>query len=1036
MLRALYQNHVFANLTFALVLVIGALCYAMLPRQQDPDMNFNWISIITFLPGASAEEVEKRITDPLEEAIQKVSDISFVLSGSRESISDILVRFDDMDDRTFDKRVNDLRREVQNKRRELPSAAEESSILEITSANGFPTAMVVVQGQEEDENLRRQARLVKKELEQLKGVDTVTALGMHDPELQVRFSPTLLGNFGLTPMVLADTLSARFHNVSGGTLRLGQENVLLRLQGTSADPAELARWPVIGEGGEHTLGALAQVSRGRKKATQAVRFRGKPAILLSLTKQPNANVLDLTQRIRDFIEQRQTLQEKTGVQVVLADDQTFLVQNALGVMERNALLGLLLVVLTNWLFLGSRIALLIGIGIPFTLAGTFALIYVFGGSLNIMVLLGVVIALGMLVDDAVVVVETIYARMQRGANALEAGIAAMHEVAIPVVASVLTTMAAFLPLMLLPGILGKFMRVIPLVVSTALALSLVESFWMLPSHVVAARPDRRPSRFQHWRTHFLHRLRMIYMRLLIKVFRRPKRSLVLSVLPIALALGVVITGWIRVDFFAMDPMPLFYINIKMPPGTALQHTIQTITTVEQRIRQDLRPGETRTVVSYAGQMLTETKPFFGDRYGQILVSLTPDNKAHRPVQEIIAIMRQSVAGITGMENIAFMPMSGGPPVTKPISVKVRGDDFQQLQSAAEALKSVLAEMPEITDISDDFAEGGPELLLRLDGDAIHRAGLHPAAVLRLVRLLADGEVAAHFQHQGEKVEVRVLAQEEERAAVTDILKMPIPLPNGKLILLESLVSSQANRGPESIRHFNFRRAITVEAEMDKTRMDVVTANQRLKDAWSSTLSDRYPGMDLDFTGILDDVYEAMDAIGVLFLFGLGLMYMILGTQFRSYFQPLMIFITVPMAFTGVVFGTLLSGQPLSLYTLYGVVALSGIAVNASIVLISATNDRRMAGMTLLHAILYASRRRLVPIVITSVTTIAGLFSLAVGLGGHSLLWGPVATAIVWGLAFSTLLTLFLVPLLYFVFMRGSEKSPTSCSPDTRNQERC
>ena len=1017
MLRLLYQNHVFANLTFALVLVIGALCYGLLPRQQDPDMNFNWISIATFLPGASAEEVEKRVTDPLEEAIHQVPDTSFVLSDSRESISEILVRFNDMDERTFDKRVGDLRREVQNKKRALPDTAEDSFILEITSANGFPTAMVVVQGQEEDENLRVQARLVRKDLERIKGVDDVLSVGLHDPELQVRFSPTLLGHFGVTPMDLADTISARFHDISGGSLLRGQENVLLRLQGTTADPEALARWPVAAGQGEHTLGELALVSRGRKKATQAVRFQGKPAVLLSITKRPNSNVLDLTERIRDYIEQRQALQEKTGVAVVLADDQTSLIKSALGIMEKNALLGLLLVVLTNWLFLGNRIALLIGFGIPFTLAGTIALIYSFGGSLNIMVLLGVVISLGMLVDDAVVVVETIYARMQRGVDALEAGVAAMHEVAVPVVASVLTTMAAFLPLMLLPGILGKFMRVIPLVVSTALALSLVEAFWMLPTHVAAMRREVVRSRsVRHWRERFLHRLRLIYMKILLKVFRRPKLSLILAILPMGVALGFVVMGWVRVDFFAMDPMPLFYVNVKMPPGGSLQHTMETVTAVEQRIRQDLRPGETRTVVSYAGQMFTETKPFFGDRYGQILVSLTPDNRAHRPILDIISIMRQSVVGIRGAENISFMPMSGGPPVTKPISVKVRGDDFKKLQAAAVELKAFLATMPEVTDIGDDFSKGGPELLLKPDGDAIRRAGLHPAAILRLIRLLADGEVAAHFQHQGEKIEVRVLAKEENSRGVADLLKTPVPLPSGGVILLESLVSAHANRGPESVRHFNYRRAITVEAALDKTRMDVVTANQRIKAAWA-TMHDRYPGMDLDFTGILDDIYEAMDAIGVLFLLGLGLMYMILGTQFRSYFQPFMIFVTVPMAFTGVVFGALLSGQSLSLYTLYGVVALSGIAVNASIVLISATNDRRLAGMVLLHAVLYASRRRLIPIVITSVTTIAGLFSLAVGLGGYSLLWGPVATAIVWGLAFSTLLTLFLVPLLYFVFMR-------------------
>ncbi|MBF0584951.1 MAG: efflux RND transporter permease subunit [Magnetococcales bacterium] len=1012
MLRIIYQNHVVANLAFLLVLLLGLLSYTLLPRQQDPDMNFNWISIITFMPGAAAEEVEKQLTDPLEEALQKVADIHFALSSSRESTSEILVRFDDMDERLFDKRVNDLRREIQNKKRDLPAEAEESVILEITSSNGFPTVMVVVQGQEEDETLRVQARLVKKSLERLPGVDQVTATGLRDPELQVRFLPPQLGSFGLTPMALADTLTARFRDVSGGTLSHGTANLLLRLQGSTADLAEVARWPVLGGQGEHMLGELAAVGRGREKAHQAVRFQGKPAVLLAITKRPNSNALALTRQIRDYIEQYRAVENQTGVRVVLANDSTFMVQHALGIMENNALLGLVLVLLTSWFFLGSRIALLVSLGIPFSLAAIFAAIYGLGGSLNVMVLLGVVIALGMLVDDAVVVVETIYGRLQQGMSALEASVAAMREVAIPVVTSVLTTMAAFLPLMLLPGILGKFMRVIPLVVSAALAISLLEAFWMLPAHTVAMGLDfSRPSRLHRWRTVLLHRLRLLYMRLLLKVFRRPRLALLATVCPTFVAIALIAMGWIRVDFFAMDPMPLFYVNIKMAPGTALSHTIDSTTQIESRLRQLLRPGEFHALVSYAGVMFTETQMLTGDRYGQILVSLTPEPDAHRSVQSLIALARPVVAEVAGPESVSFMPMSGGPPVTKPIHVKVRGDDFQTLRAAVADLKGVLAQMPEVSDITDNYAEGGPELRLRLLGENIRQAGLQPAELLRWIRLLGDGEVAAHFQDQGEKVNVRVLAAEGH-----DPLDTPLPVAGGGVVFLKSLVSAQVAHGPESVQHFNFRRAITVEAELDKTRLDVVAANERLKTAWT-TLRSRYPGVELDFTGILDDVYEAMDAIGLLFLLGIGLMYLILGTQFRSYFQPILILTTVPMAFTGVVYGTLVSGQALSLYTLYGVVALSGIAVNSSIVLIAAANDRRAQGMSSLHAVLYAARRRLVPILITAVTTIAGLFSLAIGLGGYSLLWGPVATAIVWGLTFSTLLTLLLIPLFYWVFMR-------------------
>nr|CAX83945.1 Acriflavin resistance protein [uncultured bacterium] len=1012
MLRFLLTNHVFANLAFLLVIVLGFLAYGLLPRQQDPDMNFNWINVVTALPGGSAEDVETLVTQPLEEALLAVRDRRFVMSSSREGDSTILVRFQDMDERTFDKRVNDLRREIRGKERELPAEAEDPVILEITSANGFPTAMVVVKGQADGENLRRQAHHVRKDLERIRGVDQVMPLGLQEPELQIRFRPEALEALGVTPTGLADTLKARFRDVSGGSLRVGDQSWLLRMQGTEADPERLARWPVTGPRGEVPLERVAEVARGRQKAVNRVIMDGQPAVLLPVTKQASANALELTGRIRDYIAQRNILTSVTGVELVLADDATHLVRQALGVMESNALMGLFLVVVTTWIFMGTRIAILVGLGIPFALAGTFGMMHFLGGSLNVMVLLGVVIALGMLVDDAVVVMEAVHIRLQAGLNAVTAGIDGLREVAAPVATSVLTTLAAFLPLMLLPGILGKFMRVIPAVVSAALLFSLVEAFWMLPAHMGAFDLDRgKPSRIQRWRTRGLHAIRHYYVRFLVRVLRRPWYSLAVALLPFLVAVGLVAGNHLKVDFFAMDHLPLFYINIEMPAGTPLEQTLALVRQVEVRARSRLKAGEYRALVGYAGQAFTETKPIAGDRFGQVLVSLDPDPSRRRPVPEIMEGMREVVTGVAGPVRVTFLSLSGGPPVTKPISIKVRGETNQRILPAVRDLEAILARMPAVRDISNDHEPGGHQLVLQPDGDAIRRAGLNPADVMRLVRLLGDGEVVARLQDQGEKVEVRVMALSRPLERIGEWLALPVARPGGDSIVLGELLNHQVRQGEEAIRHYDFRRTITVEAELDTAAMNTMEANKAIERAWEA-IRPRHPGVNLDFSGILDDIEESLDAILVLFLLGVGLMYMILGAQFGSYLQPLLILTTLPMAFTGVVFGLMLAGHPLSLYTLYGVVALSGIAVNASIVLISAANDRRQAGMSSLHAIIYAGRRRVVPILITSLTTMAGLFSLAMGWGGHSLLWGPVATAIVWGLGFSTFLTLFMMPLFY------------------------
>ncbi|MCG8378497.1 MAG: efflux RND transporter permease subunit, partial [Proteobacteria bacterium] len=498
-LERFLNNHVLANLTFCLVLIIGFLSYTQMPRAKDPEINFNWVSIVTFLPGASSKDIEKRITDPLEDSIRRsIQDIRFISSTSREGISNILIRFNQINERTFDKRLTDLRREVQNTYTdELPDEAEDPTIYEVTTSNAFPSASVVVTSAGDDENLRRQTRNVKKDLELIKGVDRINDLGLDDPELHISFFPERLEGLGITPADLADTVRTYFRDIAAGDVQTKDGQWIVRMEGTDTDPNSLANYPIVTAQGVIPLGNLAELSRETEEATEIVRFNGEPAALLAITKQADTNVLDLVDDVSRYIARRNELSDSTGVKLILVDDQTISTREALILMQKNAMIGLALVLLVTWAFLGTRIAVLTSIGIPFTLAGTFLILNAAGMSLNNTVLLGVVIALGMIVDDAVVVVESIYQRLQDGAAGLNASIGALKEVFAPVTTSVMTTMAAFLPLMLLPGILGEFMKVIPLVVTLALAVSLLEAYWMLPAHVIATKLNfRKPSKQQ------------------------------------------------------------------------------------------------------------------------------------------------------------------------------------------------------------------------------------------------------------------------------------------------------------------------------------------------------------------------------------------------------------------------------------------------------------------------------------------------------------------------------------------------------------
>ncbi len=1028
--RALLANHPLANIAFVVVLLLGAISYATMPREQDPEINFNWVNITTVLPGATAEEVERLVTNPLEDAIQGVSDIRFVTSNSRNNVSSLLVRFSELSERDFDKRMNDLRREIQNKAAsEMPKEANEPRVLEITTSNGFPTAALVLKGQADDEALRLAARRIKADLERIAGVDQVFALGLRNPELRVVPDVQALAMRGLTAADVADSLQAWWRDTSAGTLRTADGAWSISVQGISSDPNVLANWPVLSSqrpGVSARLQDVARIEQARAKASQYAATEGMPAIYMSVTKKSGTNTLELVQRLKDYItQQNQGIADK-GLSLLLSDDQTIPTKKAIDVMETNALLGAVMVLVVSWLFLGWKVGALIALGIPFSLLATFALLNGMDNTINVSVLLGVVIALGMLVDDAVVVAEAIYYRVQRGQHLADACVDGVSEVFGPVLASVATTMAAFLPLMLLPGIMGKFMFVIPFVVSVALAISLIEAFWMMPVHMAAIGVNQPDVNKPDWRTRFNRRIRLKYGQALAYVIRRPKRFAMVGVLSVVSAVTLLATGVIRVQFFAFDPIRAFYVNVDMPSNAALEDTLKAVNQVELAVRAQLKGVgpelEARSASTLAGVKFTDTEPLYGDTYGQVFVSLNPLGPNSREVEAVVEGMRKAIEDMPSAGKKSFTMLAGGPPSGKPIAVKVRGDDFTEIQAAADAIKTMVRDIPGATDVQDDNLPGRPQLTLRMDSDALRSNHVNAALLARLVRLSVDGEVVAFTREAGDKIELRVIANESDYAnpsSVSALLDMPIALPNGDVTRLGALVEPQTGPTRGLIKHYNLRRTITVEANLDKERTDTAKANDMLKVGWAGIQHD-HPNISLDFSGELEDIEESLNAMKVLFLLGMGLVFLILAAQFASYFQPLMILVTVPLAFTGVAFGLTLSGNPLSLYTLYGVIALTGIAVNSAIVLIAAANDRLRLGRKTSHAIVQAARRRVVPILITTTTTIGGLFSLAFGLGGKSLLWGPVASSIVWGLAFSTVLTLFMVPLLYMAFMRGQQ----------------
>ena len=1012
MLQRIISNHVLANLSFGLVLVLGYLAFDSMPRARDPEIVFNYVNIVTTLPGASSSEIEKRITDPIEERIaSSIKDIKFVQSSSREGVSSITMRFEEIPSDLFKERLQKLRREVQNVyNQQLPEEANDPEI-ESMGTTSFPAAYLVAKTDRYDEDFRRYLSNTQKIIERLPGIDSAEVSGSSDPELHVSFYPDRLVGLGLTPADLADTMANYFRDLSVGDLESETGKLVIRLEGTSGSLEDIRAFPIISSQGTVSLGDLADVYFSSAESSSLVLHQSSPAVLLAIMRQTGGNELAILEELRQFIETENQLQKGNNVEWLIVDDQTITTREAINMMQSNALIGLALVVLVSYLFLGGRIAFLTTIGIPFTLAGTFIILDGMGRTVNNTSLLGVVVALGMIVDDAVVVVEAIYYRLQRGMQVFEAAASALQEVSAPVLTSILTTISVFMPLVFLPGILGNFLAELPIVVCLALAISLIEAFWILPAHISFLKVQvSSESSAQRVRTRLTHKVRIAYSRLLVLTFRKPLTAVGVTILPPLLAVGLLMGGAVNIQFFPEEPFRIYYINAELPPQTTLQDTLDTVVDIEQIALMTLEEGELQQSVAYAGQKFTETSPEFGENIGQAYLTFKPNKRGMRSIHEIFDGIKQAVGTEYKGADISYTEIIEGPPLGAPVSMKFLGSSFEVLQDAVAQVKSMMDADPRFNNISDTYQAGAPTMLVKLDGDAIKRAGLHPTVVTRSLSSFVDGELIAQYQRLGEEVDIRLLASEGSFSS-DQLLQQTIANAFGEEVALGSLLDVEYKNETRDAKHFNFYRSIEVTSYLDLEAIDVVSANELLLEYWEGIRSN-YPDIRIDTSGQFDDLMDTLDSIGFFFTMGMGLIYLILGTQFKSYLQPLIVLLSVPLAFTGVIYGLVVTGSPMTFYTMYGVVALSGIAVNSAIVMVSAANQRMEKGMSVLHATIYASRRRVIPVLITTFTTIGGLFSMAAGLAGVSLVWGPLAVAIVSGLFFSTPLILLIIPHLY------------------------
>ena len=1024
---SVFRSHRLADLILVVVLLLGVWAYHAMPRAQYPEVELNWVAVAVVWPGASARDVEREIAAPLEAAARRVSDVRFVAATSRDHVATLLVRFHEIDHNRFERRLAALDREIRQVSADFPKESRPPQIIELTSSNFFPTAMVVVSGgaahSAADGRVCDLAEATRDKLEKLPGVGRIWSYGLRNRELAVNFDPAALEQHGVSLEALTRAVAEQTRSLPAGMADMSGRRYAMRVEGLNANPDFLAELPILGADGRMVrIGELAQVATGIAPARERVSLNGKPAVLLSVIKRENVNTLALTDSVHALV--RDTNQAFGTPVLTLLDDQSATTREAIGVMEANAVFGMIVVLAVTWFFLGHRLALLTSLGVPFALAGMFLALHLMGQTLNVSVLLGVAIVLGIPLDDAVVVAEAIRLRLAAGMDRGAAVSAALKEVARPVTASIFATCLAFAPLLFLPGLMGRFMFVTPLAVIVTLLCSMAASLWILPRHAVSWGGSETGG---GWREKFAQGLRRRYGKSLLWTMRHPVPVFVLFTSVFLLAGAALTLEWVKPRWFASDPLRVFNVNVQMQPASNLETTLAATHALEKAAQRIARPGELNATLAMAGLQFTPSEMVIGEQMGQVTISLAPESASGRSVADYVAALRPVVSAAAlkaGAENVSVQVLSADLPMLSSLSLRLTGAPLDRLVEAARDLRLKLAENPGFNDMNDDAGFSQPRLTLKVDAPAAARAGLDPFKLAALVRLHFEGVAVGKVNDGDKSLDVVVRGQPMSQAEVQRWLAKPWRLPDGRSVDPAELFTVTMESTPGELRRVNGERAITLHAGFDQDKITARQAVAAVDVAWAK-IAPRYADVSLQQGGELDDVKASLHDLIAFMLLGLVLMYALLAVQFGRLVLPLVILATTPMALAGVVLGLLVSGLPITLYTLYGCVALSGVAVNASIVLVSAGEDRLARAQPPLAAAFYAGRRRLVPILITTLTVIGGLVSLAFGWGGNSLLWGPLASSIIWGLAVATPLTLFVTPLMHGWLMRKRLASPVT-----------
>ena len=1034
-IRWFILNTVAANLLMVFIIIAGIFTLSRLRMEVFPDITIPIINVSVVYPGASPEDIEESICVKVEEQVQGINGLKRITSSSNEGYGSINIEVENGYD------IDEVKDEVKSQVDAITSFPDDAEKPTIRSFDGQPEVITIaVHGHVDEASLLNIAEKVRDEVSELPNI-TQTRLGKKPREISIEISENTLQKYGISFDYVANKIRTSSMDVPGGAIETYDGEILIRSKGQAYTGEEFGIIPVLSlaDGSTVFLRDIAEIVDGFQDVEYDIKFNSEPALLIRVYRTGEQNALDIADAVHGYIKKKNPVMPP-GVSLTTMKDESVILRGRIELLTENAYLGLGLVLIVLALFLKPKLAAWVSLGIPISFMGGFWLLPLFDVSINMISLFTFILVLGIVVDDAIVVGENIHIYLKRGLSGVDAALEGAYQVAKPVIFAVLTTMVTFSPMILVEGALGKIWKIIPVVTILVLMFSLIESLTILPAHLAHMKINeaKKKNRFSQWWSDMqmgIHNrlqgfIKNKYTPVLELALKNRGNTVAIAISIFILTVGLVASGFIRFNFFPPLEADIVIAGVEYPEGTPVSLTKVGLDQIEKsayKLKDSLEVlyPENKifiNMVSTAGDQPIKTQSargpgnldatFFGSHLAECVIELAPGEERPISTVEISKIWRELTGPIPGVKQVTFdsdLFTTGAP-----IEIQLSSVNREDLKAVTNSLKDKLQTYAGVFDIKDSFSAGKDEIKLNLLPEA-QNYGITMASLARQVRQAFYGDEVQRVQRGRDEVKVFLRYPKDERVSLNNLEQMNVRVGNNVEVPLGQVAQGELSSGYSTITRTDRKRSISITADVDLSEANANEILAKFEIEHIVPILLDYPSVNYSFEGEQREQRDTLSSLFKNFALALFVVYVLLAVPFKSYLQPLIIMSAIPFGFTGAVIGHIIMGMNLAVLSIIGIVALSGVVVNDSLVMVDFINRyKRDDGKTSLEAALAAGPRRFRPILLTSITTFVGLFPLLIEKSVQAQFLIPMAISLAYGVLFATLITLILVPTSYLI----------------------